>query len=83
MKKSYYLIVLVSLISLSSCQKFLDTKPTDFLAPSNYFTTEAQLNYARLAVYNMLGEDRFSGNGTYLYGWTADEAYMNRTSTST
>ena len=82
MKRIYYLIVLLSLMSLSSCQKFLDTKPTDFLNPGNYYTTLEQLNFARNGVYNMLGPN-ITSYATYLMGFQADEAFMNRTSMTT
>ena len=82
MKRRYYLLVLISLIGLSSCQKFLDTKPTDFLNPGNYYTTEAQLKYAREAVYSVLGTDQISKYGNRDLGLQADEAYMNRTTST-
>lgn len=82
MKRIYYLIVLLSLMSLSSCQKFLDTKPTDFLNPGNYYTTLDQLNFARAGVYNDLG-GAMTLYGNYLLGWQGDESFMNRTSIST
>jgi starch-binding outer membrane protein, SusD/RagB family len=78
MKKIYHLIVLLSLISLSSCQKFLDTKPTDFLSPSNYYTTLDQLNFSRAAVYNVL-QTPLTWYENYLTFAQADEAFMNRT----
>lgn len=81
MKKIYQLIVLLSLMSLSSCQKFLDTKPEDFLAPVTYFNTLEQLNFARNAVYSDLaGPTNYSN---YLTFGQADEAFMNRTSLTT
>ena len=82
MKKIYQLIVLLSVMSLSSCEKFLDTKPTDFLAPVNYFTTLEQLNYARNGVYSNLG-GTMTAYANYLTFAQADEAFMNRTSLST
>jgi len=82
MKKIYHLIVLLSLISLSSCQKFLDTKPTDFLSPSNYYTTLDQLNYSRAAVYNIL-QSPLTWYNNYLTFAQADESFMNRTSLTT
>jgi hypothetical protein len=82
MKRIYYLIVLLSLMSLSSCQKFLDTKPSDFLSPVNYYTTLEQLNFARSGVYNDLGGSMTSYTN-YLTFAQADESFMNRTSLST
>jgi len=82
MKKIYYLIVLLSLMSLSYCQKFLDTKPTDFLSPVNYFTTLEQLNFARAAVYSNLG-GYMTSYANYLTFAQADESFMNRTTLTT
>lgn len=81
MKRKYYLLVLLIAMSFGSCKKYLDTKPTDFLNPSNYYTTVDQLNSARAGVYNDM--QAFTNTGNYLYAWSADEAYMNRTSLTT
>ncbi len=83
MKRIYYSLILLSLMGLSSCHKFLDTTPEDFLNPGNYYTTEDQLNYARCAVYNVLGPGPITGYGNYLLALHADEAYMNRVSMTT
>jgi len=82
MKKIYQLIVLLSVMSLSSCEKFLDTEPKDFLSPVNYYTTLEQLNYARNSVYNNLG-GVMTTYPNYLTFAQADESFMNRTSLST
>lgn len=84
MKKIYSLLALASVLSLSSCEKFLDTQPTDFLSPANYYQTEAHLNFARAGVYNTLGEGGLWGSHVnYLHGWAADEGYMNRSTLPT
>lgn len=54
MKKITYLYFLVILLSICSCKKFLDTKPTDFLSPVNYFNKEEDINLAVNAIYNSL-----------------------------
>jgi len=77
MKRKYYILIILFLMSFGSCKKFLDTKPTDFLNPTNYYETKDQLNYARAGVYRDL--TGFTGSGLYLFGWEADAAYMNRT----
>ena len=82
MKRIYYLIVLLSLMSLGSCQKYLDTEPTDFLNPGNYYTTLEQLNYARNGVYNILGGN-ITKYANYLTFAETDIAYYNRTSSNT
>lgn len=79
MKK--YIIIIAALLGLTlvSCKKFLDTKPTDFLNPGNYYQTEAELRSAAAGVYSILGNSFLHGYyALYLYGWQADEGYMNR-----
>ncbi len=84
MKRNYYLLALVFVMGISSCQKYLETKPTDFLNPESYYETEAQLQSARASVYNNLGEGGLWGSyANYLLAWSGDEAYMNRASLTT
>ena len=79
MKIKYFLIALLFLTSLGSCKKYLETVPTDFLNPKNYYDTEAQLQFARAGVYHHLGAGGLHGTyASYLLAWTADEGYMNR-----
>lgn len=81
MKRKYYIIVLFFLITLGSCKKFLETEPTDFLNPSNYYETEAQLQFARAGVYHNLGADPLYGAYVhYLLPFQGDGGYMNRLS---
>ncbi len=84
MKRKYYLLALLFLLSLGSCKKFLETEPTDFLNPENYYETEAQLQYARASVYHHLGAGGLHGTyANYLLAWHADEGYMNRATLTT
>jgi hypothetical protein len=77
--KRYYLYIPLFLLSLSSCKKFLDTEPTDFLSTINYYQDESQLNLARASVYSPLGSSGLWGSyANYLLGWQADVSYMNR-----
>ncbi len=84
MKIKYSILALLFTLSVSSCENFLDTQPTDFLSPSNYYDTEQQLLFARAGVYSMLGAGAMYGNNSnYLLAWTADEGYMNRATLTT
>lgn len=79
MKIKYYLIAILFLTSLGSCKKYLETEPTDFLNPNNYYETEAQLQFARAGVYHHLGAGGLHGiYASYLLAWHGDEGYMNR-----
>lgn len=84
MKLSYKILALFSMLLLNSCENYLDTKPTDFLSPSNYYQTEQQLQYARAGVYSILGAGALYGTyASYLLAWSADEGYMNRATLTT
>lgn len=54
MKKVIYLFIGVSVLFVS-CNKFLDTKPTDFLSPVTYYETEEHLTFALAGAYDVLG----------------------------
>lgn len=60
MKRIIILIIVLSSICVTSCKKFLDTKPTDFVVPEQYYNNEQQLNEALAGVYSSLAE-----TGTY------------------
>ncbi|MDP3469927.1 MAG: RagB/SusD family nutrient uptake outer membrane protein [Daejeonella sp.] len=84
MKIKYYILATLFLLSLGSCKKYLETTPTDFLNPDNYYQTEAQLQFARAGVYDHLGAGGLHGTyASYLLAWTADEGYMNRATLTT
>lgn len=84
MKRKYYLFALIFIMSASSCEKYLETSPTDFLNPGNYYETAAQLQTARASVYDNLGNGALWGRyGLYLLSWSADAGYMNRSSLTT
>ena len=79
MKKIYYLLTLILTINLSACTEFLSTTPTDFLAPANYYQSEAELEAAMAGVYNILSHTGLYRSGiVYLNGLEGDEAYINR-----
>lgn len=84
MKLTYKILALFSMLLLNSCENYLDTQPTDFLSPSNYYQTEQQLQYARAGVYSILGAGGLYGTyASYLLAWSADEGYMNRSTLTT
>ncbi|MCH5598409.1 hypothetical protein [Niabella ginsengisoli] len=62
MKKAIIVLLLIAIIT-PSCKKFLDTKPTDFVAPVNYYKTEQDLNQALAGVYDRLGDMRVYARG--------------------
>lgn len=84
MKTKYILIGILLTLGLTSCKKFLDTKPLDVLAPTNYYTTEEHLRYGLAGVYDILGKAPL-----YAYGMTvrmateADEGFYYSTNLNT
>lgn len=75
----YYLILMLAIISMGSCKKFLEADPTDFLSPSTYYNSEAQLKLSLNGVYDQLGSIGLYGNRIpYMSGFEADEGYYTR-----
>jgi starch-binding outer membrane protein, SusD/RagB family len=78
MKYIHIYLLLFSLAMLSSCKKFLDTKPQDFVSPEFYYNTEAQLNTALNGVYDILGKTAIYGDAMWeKFNVVNDEAYFN------
>lgn len=76
--------MLIFLLGSSACEDVLETEPTDFLSPSNYYETEDQLNFARASVYDILGQSALFGSwANYLLAWEGDIGYMNRSTLTT
>jgi hypothetical protein len=74
---SSQLVAFVFTIMLfSSCNKFLDTKPTDSITPDNYYKTQSDLDRALAAVYDRLGDRRVYGTALYGYLAFSDEFYL-------
>jgi len=73
MKRKYFLLIISTLLIVSSCKRFLDTTPTSFLSPTNYYTTEAQLKSALAGVYNLLA--KIWQTNALNCGWDADHAF--------
>lgn len=75
--KSFYISFLAfALLSLGSCKKFLDTEPSDFLAPGTYYNSEKELNYALTGVYDVLGSaDLYGDNMFYQFDITDEGVY--------
>lgn len=72
------------LLGTGACEDLLETEPTDFLSPSNYYETADQLNFARASVYDILGQGALFGSfANYLYAWEGDIGYMNRSTLTT
>lgn len=76
MKSFYILFLTFTMLTLGSCKKFLETEPSDFLAPSTYFNSEKELDYALTGVYDVLGNSALYGDNVfYQYDITDEGVY--------
>lgn len=69
--KNKYILGAISCFFVA-CGSFLDTEPSDFLSPVNYYETEEQLELALNGVYDILGQNALYGN--YLISFNGEEA---------
>lgn len=79
MRSILYFFIFSVGVSITSCKKALNTTPSDFLAPANYFNTAADLNAALTGVYDIL-YNHYGTNWLYQRGIEADEGYYRSTS---
>jgi hypothetical protein len=84
MKKQIIILFLFCCVSFSSCDKFLDTKPQDFVSPENYYNTEEDLNRALNGVYNRLIDTfgRLYQRGLWSYLVVSDEFFFTNVTTN-
>lgn len=77
MKKRFLILILVAvgtIVSLQSCKKLLETEPTDFLSPDEFFSNEDNLKAALTGVYSTLKNNALYGdNYQHLITATTDE----------
>ena len=74
MKNKKYLILVFVLVFATSCKKQLNTVPTDFITPVNYYTDANQLNKGLAGVYDILGDGATYGEELLSYmSYTNDE----------
>lgn len=72
--------IIILLFGVSSCTDVLDTKPTDFVSPEDYYNTEDELNRSLSGVYRMLATAPLYGANHYTLNSISDEYfYLNLT----
>ncbi len=76
MKRILYIILLAVLVFNASCKKFLETTPTDSLAPGNAFKTEKDVDAALTGVYDILGKSSTYGRTLFFELDVADDAFI-------
>lgn len=78
MKNWYLIIMVLAIVILASCKKFLDTSPSDFLSPKNYYETEAQLNTGLTGVYvTLASQSLYCNNMLGRMGLETDEGFCS------
>jgi len=81
MKKILAIIFLLIIVgSQTACKKFLETTPTSFIAPQNYYNNPTDLQNALNSVYSGLSSSAIYGNNWLSLNWSTDEM-CNRNST--
>lgn len=82
MKKIIAPLFLICL-AVASCNKFLSTKPTDFVSPAQFYNTQTELNEALAGVYNSLTTVNTYGllQSFYLVSGTDEGWYKLNTTT--
>ena len=84
MKRKIFLIIAILSIGLVSCNKFLNTVPTDSLPQSFYYNTEANLNSALSGVYQPLCDGGMYGDNLFsTIGAATDEGFYARSTQTT
>ncbi|WP_343306752.1 RagB/SusD family nutrient uptake outer membrane protein [Chitinophaga niabensis] len=73
MKAKYIYLLALVLVTQGSCKKFLETKPSDFLAPETYYNTEKELTYALTGIYDVLGSSDLYGDNVFYHFDITDE----------
>lgn len=76
MKRILYLLIAGLTISSSSCKKFLDNSPTDFLSPKNFYRNEADVNAAVTSIYDVLGKSSSYGRYLFFEMDVADDSFI-------
>ncbi len=77
-------MLFTTVLNITSCRKFLDTKPTSFIPVKTYFQTADQMNSALTGVYEKLGSDNLYGENLWAFlNSSTDESFYTRSGTTT
>ena len=83
MKTKLSILILVLVFSMSSCKKYLEVLPKDFVSPENYFNNETELNTALVGVYDIMGSAALYGEILWSQFEVATDESFYRQSTTT
>lgn len=76
MKRIFQAICMAGLLTASSCSNYLETVPTDFVSPENYFNNEKEAFTALTAAYEVLGKTGLYGRYLYFEMDVADDSFV-------
>ncbi|WP_345948063.1 RagB/SusD family nutrient uptake outer membrane protein [Mucilaginibacter sp. PAMB04274] len=71
------IITCAGVLCSTACKKFLDTTPTDFVSPANYYQNEEQVNAALTGVYDALGKSGTYGRYLWFEMDIADDSFYS------
>jgi hypothetical protein len=83
MKTKLSILVLFLALGMSSCKKYLEVLPKDFVSPENYFNNETELNTALVGVYDIMGSSALYGEILWSQFEVATDESFYRQSTTT
>ena len=79
MKAKYLFPILLVLLTATSCEKYLEVEPTDFLVPEIYYETAKDLDQALTGVYSTLNDRAtFNRNLVFDLAFGSDEGFYKR-----
>ncbi len=70
------LLIITFLVPMSSCKKYLDTKPSDFAITSAYYSNKQEIDYALAGIYQVLRTSNLCLNYMREANAATDESYF-------
>ena len=79
LKLKYFFLIVSIVLIFGSCTKFLETTPSSFISPTDFYNTQADLNTALNGVYNILNNGATYQNALFtIHPYGNDEGYFSR-----
>ncbi|MBW4889738.1 RagB/SusD family nutrient uptake outer membrane protein [Mucilaginibacter sp. HMF5004] len=70
------LLILTFLVPMSSCKKYLETKPSDYAITSEYYSSKQEVDYALAGIYQVLRTSNMCLNYIREANAATDESYF-------
>ncbi|RZM25449.1 MAG: RagB/SusD family nutrient uptake outer membrane protein [Pedobacter sp.] len=79
MKAKYLIPILITILTGSSCKKYLNVNPTDFTTPETFYGSPKELDQALTGIYSSLNNRAlYSRNLVFDLAFGSDEAFYKR-----